>query len=336
MTILRRFAEHTRPVAIAVVIAFALAGSLAGLVAAQGAGQPPAHPVGRQPAQTTEPSSCGECHPDVVAAWQGGPHDLAYSKEHFQQGWASQDNDPACLACHTTGYSPVTGKYEAEGVTCKACHGDLPADHPPKPVDLSQANVVCAECHTVTQAEFRASHHAEVGMQCTSCHYAHSNGLRMETELQQCLNCHGTQLGGFVAHTTHIENGLSCRDCHGYVRPGLPIPDDGLGPTGHDFQESIIACLDCHEDIRLEAVNGDAVVQGGETELTAELNGQRAALRASQLEAAVQTLILQNRNQTAMHMIEGGVGGLLVGGLLVWLVTRRRNGTDETNGEEND
>jgi hypothetical protein len=342
MSYLRRLTNHVRPVFVAVMLAFMLAGSIVGLAMAQDPDDTPGEPPADAQSDV-DPSACAECHPDVVASWDGGPHALAYSNAHFQAGWEGLDFQQSCLECHTTNFSPATGEYEAEGIRCEACHGEPPADHPPAEVDLSQANTICGTCHTVTQAEFRASKHSEVGLQCTSCHYAHTNGLRMGTELEQCLNCHGDELGGFVAHTTHIENGLSCRDCHGYVRPGQPIPDDGLAPTGHDFQENIVACLDCHEDIRLVPVDGTD--EGGPSQLPqeelSELNGQQAVLRASQLEGAVQTLILQNRNRGTMNVIEGAAGGLLVGGIVVWLFTRRRNGNrmeihvdDEIDEEE--
>lgn len=333
MAIFHHFSKHTRPATVAVLFVFALAGSLVGLVAAQDqdTDDAPTGPLAQQHARSAdELGDCASCHPDVVASWQGGPHDLAYSIEHFQQSWGALGNPGRCLECHTTGYSPVTGEFQTEGITCAACHGDAPDDHPPAPVDLNQANRVCSDCHTVTQAEFRASQHAEVGMNCTSCHYAHANGLRMGTELEQCLTCHGADLTGFVAHTTHIESGLSCRDCHGYVQPGFPIPDDGLVPTGHDFQERITACLDCHEDIRLEPVTGDVVTSADP--LPPQLDGQRATLRVAQLEAAVQTLLLQNRTQATLNMLQGGAGGLLLGGAVAWLLMRRRSGASKTNG----
>lgn len=336
MSVSRRIPKYIR-LAAAIIAVCVLAGVTTGQVLAAGQDAAPAGRTVGQLAQDGQGdeggegqhdfiSECASCHPDVTTSWQGGPHDLAFTVPHFQEGWGKVDNDPACLDCHTTGFSPVTGEYDAEGVTCEACHGDIPEGHPPAPVDLSRANAVCAECHTVTQAEFRASHHAEVGMECTSCHYAHTNGLRMETELQQCLNCHGDELGGFVAHTTHIENGLSCRDCHGYVTPGHPIPDDGLAPTGHDFQASIRACLDCHEDIRLEPTNGEVGATAAEP--TTNLEGQQAQLRAAQLEAAVQTLLHQRQNTRTMNLVEGAAGGALLGGVAVFLLARRRNGND--------
>jgi len=321
MNSLRHLPRWARTAALAVLLACTLAAVTAGLALAADDTAPPMQDDGEGD-DRGEFSECAECHPDVTAAWQDGPHDTAFSIEHFQHSWTELNQPQECLACHTTGFSPATGNYQAEGVTCEACHGEVPDGHPPRPVDLNRANQVCAECHTVTQAEFRASAHSEKGLACTTCHYAHDNGLRADTEVAQCLACHGDELDGFVAHTTHLDNGLSCRDCHGYVTPGHPIPDDGLAPTGHDFQAGIRACLDCHEDIRLEPARVDRAT---EAEPVAQLDGQRAQLRARQLEAAVETLLLQQRNRTAMNIVQGAAGGLVIGGLVVFLILRRRS-----------
>lgn len=339
MTALHRLFKPIRLLVVSILLASLLAGGLAGLALAQeGEGEPEPTDTPPEGDMTGEAlaEECSACHPDVVAAWEGQPHDMAFADPLFQEGWADQNHDPACLECHTTGYNPLTGEYEMEGVTCVECHGETPEDHPPAPVDLNRANETCADCHLVSQAEFRASHHYQAGMECTSCHYAHNNGLRMGTELAQCLNCHADQLGGFVAHRVHIEEAeLSCRDCHGYVQPGQEVPPNGLAPTGHDFQASLRACLDCHESIQLTAANGtEEGASGPALELSSEfdIGGQKAALRAQQLEAIAQTLLLQSRNRAAISMVQGGVGGLLVGGLAVWFVNRRKNGKNGKNG----
>ncbi len=328
-------AIRPRSAAVALLIVCVLAGSLVGLAVAQEGGNESDVPADKYSTRA-EVATCARCHPDVVAGWQGGPHDLAYSNERFQRGWAAQDYDSGCLDCHTTGYRPATGEYLAEGVTCQACHGEVPSNHPPAPVDLSRANEACRNCHTVTYAEFRASKHEVAGLMCTSCHYAHNNGLRKGTELQQCLNCHGAGLEGFVAHEAHIESGLSCRQCHGYVRPHQ-IPPDGMSPTGHDFQERITACLDCHENIDLAPANGEAATGGRTSTEVIELDGRRAALKAAELEAEVQTLTLQNRNQTALHLVQGAVGGLIVGAAAALAIRWRvRNGLKKANGDSHE
>lgn len=272
-------------------------------------------------------TQCTECHPDVVAAWKGGEHAKAYEDPLFQTGWEAQRFDPKCLECHTTGYNRASGEFHAEGVTCEQCHGTTPQEHPPAPVDLNRSSAVCADCHLVTHSELRASAHYAEGLTCTSCHYAHNNGLRLTTEVEQCLNCHENQLNDF-AHASHVESNMTCRDCHGYVDPGAVTPVDGLGPTGHDFQANMSACMDCHEDIELVAVTDPNKPPDGFTSQQTRASiasGQETALRANQLEAVLQTVLLQQRNSVVMAVIEGLVGGLAIGGAVVWIIIRRRS-----------
>jgi hypothetical protein len=324
--------KHIRPLIVAAATTLGLALGMVRVALPQDGGEPTPtpEPTGEQAAAPLDTATCAECHPDVVAAWDGGPHAMAYEDPVFQSGWQDQDFDPACLECHTTGYRRETHEYRAEGVTCEECHGVTSEGHPPEPVDLNRANQTCINCHLVTQAEFRASVHEDEGLECTSCHYAHNNGLRLRTEVEQCLGCHDHQLDDF-AHASHIESGLACRDCHGYVKPGLEVPPDGLGPTGHDFQENVAACLDCHQNIELVPVNGEDGDDGDDgfssTETqTLVTGGQQAELRATQLEAVLQTLVVQQHNRMAVAMIESGAGGLLAGVLGIWLFTRRQDG----------
>lgn len=331
MTTLPDLSKSIRPLAIATVLACTVAGGLVGLALAQEGEGEEGEASDATAVEATPPAeviACSECHPDVVAAWENGPHALAYADPIFQAGWEAQDFDTACLECHTTGFSRSTGDYSAEGVTCDACHGSTPEGHPPEPVDLNRTSQVCADCHLVTQAEFRASAHRAEEMVCTSCHYAHNNGLRLATEVEQCLDCHDHQLDDY-AHASHIQADLTCRSCHGYVEPGQEVPPDGLAPTGHDFQENVTACLDCHQDIELVAVDdggedGEGFTSTGTHELVT--GGQQAALRAAQLEAVLETVLLQRRNCLALRLVQGGVGGLFIGGLGVWFYTRRKNG----------
>lgn len=278
-----------------------------------------------QQVAVSDPSKqCAGCHADVLKTWTGSPHNLAFSNDKFQQAWEAQNKNSSCLQCHTTNFSPATGQYEAEGISCVACHGEIPSDHPKTPVNLDKANTVCKDCHTVTFAEFRASLHNDKGLQCTSCHYAHQNGLRLGDQVTQCTNCHKNQLDDF-AHESHINAGLVCRNCHGYVDPNQEVPVDGLVPTGHDFRESTHACLNCHQNIHLTA-SDSGTTQDFSTSNTqqASLHGEQATLRISELETAYKTLVLQNRNANLIGVLEGGVGGLVVGGAVIWLFDRRR------------
>lgn len=343
MSLLRRLLKHIRPATFAVLLVCVLAGSLVGLVAAKETPTPPAESVAYLHMQddgedgqdgSADFSECSECHPNVTSAWMESVHADAFHNAHFQESWENQEFQESCLDCHTTGFSPATGEYEAEGVTCVACHGEVPENHPVQPVDVAIASNSCSDCHTVTQAEFRASQHENIGLECTNCHNPHDNGLRRETETQQCLSCHGLELEGFVAHDTHIANDVSCSECHGYVRPrDMNVRIDGQHPTGHDFQAALTACVDCHEGgTEITA----SLPQGGGGADAQEIGGQRAELRAAQLEATLQTELLARRNETVMNIVIGSLGGLLLGGLLVWVVINRMRGGMELDGVSDD
>jgi predicted CXXCH cytochrome family protein len=342
-------------IAVVVLLAFTVFGGLTGLALAQEPGAPTAAPGAADPhagldiaAPKSQPSvkavlqqqdpddpskKCAGCHAEVYDTWVGSPHHEAYSNDKFQQTWESADKDPACLQCHTTNFSPATSTYEAEGISCVECHGEIPADHPATPVNLDIANTVCKDCHTVTFAEFRASLHQDEGLACTSCHYAHENGLRLGDQVSQCTNCHSHQLDDF-AHESHVNAGLVCRNCHGYVDPNQEVPVDGLVPTGHDFRESTHACLECHQNINLTASGGTGdggSFNPGQTEQSS-IQGAQAALRISELEAAYKTSVLQNRNANLVGFLEGGVIGLVVGAVVVALYSRRRRLPEQGGG----
>ena len=130
MNSLRHLPRWARTAALAVLLACTLAAVTAGLALAADDTAPPMQDDGEGD-DRGEFSECAECHPDVTAAWQDGPHDTAFSIEHFQHSWTELNQPQECLACHTTGFSPATGNYQAEGVTCEACHGEVPDGHPP-------------------------------------------------------------------------------------------------------------------------------------------------------------------------------------------------------------
>src|SRR5690606_24022575 len=109
-------ASHPRVVALALlalVIALALFGAtdraLAGPPRQDGTPPPDATPQpDGDPTPTPVPQACSECHLDVVSAWETGMHAQAYRDPIFQDAWQINGSDPACLACHTTGYNPRT------------------------------------------------------------------------------------------------------------------------------------------------------------------------------------------------------------------------------------
>lgn len=327
-------ASHSRafiPGLLALVIALALFGAtgraLAGPPRQDGTPPPDATPQpGEDPTPTPIPQACSECHLDVVSAWETGMHAQAYRDPIFQDAWRSQGNDPACLACHTTGYNPRTQTYAHEGVSCEACHGVTPANHPDEPAMTSPGPAVCEQCHATTVTEWEHSAHGEQQLACTSCHNPHPQQLLFENDsVALCLNCHEEPRDDY-AHLSHPDQ--LCTDCHMHrakTEDLLAHYDSGAQfPTGHEATVLTVACVSCHEELAAEE---GTLVSLDQT--VAEMGLARsdhpllaAQVRIRELEAEVDTVRAQGQNTSVMRMIQGAVIGLVVGGVVVLLAIR--------------
>ncbi len=264
------------------------------------------------PAPTPTPVGCGECHIDIQEEWESSAHARAFTDSEFQHRLQDMTDPAGCYPCHTTGYQPATGEYLAENVTCEACHGVTPADHPPAPVEVDDSSELCGECHEVTYREWADSAHAAEGVQCVSCHTSHGRSLRFTNSQETCLSCHEERMNDY-AHMSHINANLACVDCHIYKDPDAPIPVTGLAATSHEFRVPTRGCLRCHELMELEGMEGTIeppTPTGDEAELRiAELEAQLAALEGSQ-------------EASSLQMVQGGVIGLVVGLVASWLLFR--------------
>ena len=265
-----------------------------------------------------EPAAdCGECHLDIVVAWQDSPHALASTSPEFLQYWLEQGEDRTCLSCHTTGFAPRTGDYAHEGVTCAACHGDTPANHPPEPVAIDPGTTACESCHETTFAEWETSAHGEQQLACTTCHAPHPQSLRFETADALCLNCHTEDRDDF-AHVTHVEQ--QCVDCHWYHNEGKHEA------TGHDNVVETSTCVDCH------AKEQSVLVTDGESRLPL----REAHVRISELETQVQSARAEADNTAALQTVYGLIiGSVAVAavGVGVGLLRRRKPGSETTSDE---
>lgn len=275
------------------------------------------------------PQSCATCHVNVVAEWQGGMHAQAFADPVFQEAWQKQGNKHECLACHTTGYVARTGEYAHEGVTCEACHGETPANHPPEPVAIDPGVETCADCHATTFAEWQQSKHGEQQLACTTCHKPHPQELRFATVNELCLNCHNEDARDDYAHLVHVDR--ECADCHwhrGNVEDLIAHGVSGaLYPTGHTTRVETLACVSCHEQI-----SQNDIVQAGEAaRQELELNSTHplleAQVRIAELEADLDTANAQGANTSALRLMQGVVIGAATGGVIVFGATRfrRRN-----------
>lgn len=294
-------------------------------------------------APTTTQSDCAECHLDVVDHFAGSVHALAYADPVFQTAWQSQDEPIECLACHTTGFSPRTGLYEAEGVTCEACHGQTPANHPEEPMSIDPGADVCADCHTTTFNEWETTLHAEQDIACTECHAPHPQALRLRDPESEdpsnfvaleptalCQSCHSadsyTTETSIYVHETHTEE-IGCADCHWFHAEadvdGVHITSGALLPTGHDNAVTTTACVTCHEE-------SEATLS--ETTPTEIMQQQ---LEISELRSEIRSVETQGENTNLLRAAQGLVVGMAIGGVLVIVIGRGRiSNTNEYHEDE--
>lgn len=188
-------------------------------------------------------NDCSECHAGLQAMWEKSAHGQAVADPLFQEAWEVQGQPPQCLLCHTTGYDPNTGTWQADGVTCAACHESVPADHPLYPASMSRASDRCAKCHSDTYFEWQASRHGQSDLTCVSCHSPHSTELKAADTSTLCSTCHGTRVATF-AHTNHAAEGLTCADCH--IGQTGDVMGSGHGSHDHTFDVNLATCNQCH------------------------------------------------------------------------------------------
>lgn len=199
--------------------------------------------------------NCGSCHSDFMQSWSGGAHGTALSDPIFNSAWTEQGQPGACLVCHTTGYDPATGTWEAEGVTCENCHNPIPENHPTDPMPVDKSTDLCGTCHSDTRFgwdNWKISAHYQRHMTCTVCHDTHSASLKSVIGSDQtsedasglCINCHQEHAMNFP-YTSHHEQGLSCVNCH--VTHEDLEEDVAHSIPDHSFRADLSSCTQCHE-----------------------------------------------------------------------------------------
>ena len=240
--------SRSKRLLIALVFAVAAAGlSLAVAQAQEGLPPQPAVPAQQSP-------DCTTCHTEFQMTWQSGPHGQSASDPAFVADWTEQGKPGACLVCHTTGYDPATATWESDNVSCEACHGDAPVDHPKSPMPVDRSPDLCGRCHSDTRfgwQDWQGSTHYQRGMSCTTCHDPHSASIKLTVDRstgasdvsQLCINCHQEASMNFP-YTSHHQQGVACVDCHlehleEGDRAAHTVPD-------HSFSASLQTCNTCH------------------------------------------------------------------------------------------
>lgn len=213
-----------------------------------------AQTLDEQPTQ----NDCEGCHEIIQTHWKDSAHANSVQDPQFQQAWLVQGSPNECLSCHTTGFDPVAGTWEAESVACSICHNPAPNDHPEQimPTDISSR--MCGTCHLDTHAEWQGSIHGQEDLACVRCHSPHTTGLRADGVQALCQSCHNEE-AHFFAYTGHADEGLLCSDCH--LRVSEAEMGDGHGRRVHAFTVDLDTCSQCHNE-EMHYPTGDAMTAG--------------------------------------------------------------------------
>ncbi len=188
-------------------------------------------------------ADCVACHQSFQASWVQSMHGQATTDQKFKDEWEKQGKPQDCLKCHVTGYDPTTGTWEEDGISCKACHSPITAEHPLAPMPVERSSRLCGDCHTETHFEWQVSAHRQKGVECVACHDPHATGLKAESTQALCSTCHRSMASNF-AHTSHSQKGLDCSDCH--LNKVNDNPSEGHSGVDHSFFVSLETCNNCH------------------------------------------------------------------------------------------
>lgn len=231
--------------------------------------------VQASPQAQSDSEDCASCHADIQDIWYEGAHSAARTTHVLEQsmkclachpdftggqgirppaGFASSADgkmkDSNCLACHTTGYDPQTGKSKAYGVTCEACHTPV-SGHPDKDISTNTRADLCGRCHSDTRFNWdnwQNSRHYQENMSCVECHDPHSASLHnvsVEPAVDKsglCLSCHKPD-EHMSPYSVHGRAGVTCVKCHLGEKRGV---DAFHVVPNHSFKPEIETCSSCH------------------------------------------------------------------------------------------
>jgi predicted CXXCH cytochrome family protein len=302
------------------------------------------------PAKVLSDNDCRECHLDVADNWSHSPHAHAYDDPVFQEQWIGLGSPDNCLACHTTNYIASSGEYDAQGVSCKSCHGTATSNHPPEIIPTRADTDYCGTCHTTTLSEWRKTGHSTTDVGCMDCHDPHSQESLFPNADDLCINCHQEGMGDYL-NDLHVQKDIGCVDCHALVIPPEVPPEDGIVPTGHTFSISPQTCVACHTDT-LHAGFTLPGYENGATEATSfhsdeevsdeekvgaqPLNGFDQAEVVLDPSLQIQALETKLASSRVTSTFQGAIIGLVLGGSTAWIVgqniRRGQSEEEEDNG----
>lgn len=195
--------------------------------------------------QASQPAAddCQSCHGETHDDWAESMHGRATDNRAFLLEWKRQDSPQECLVCHTTGFDPSSGEWEADGITCEVCHGPPLEDHPQTIMPSKGGAEDCGSCHVDTHIQWQVSGHGHADLSCGNCHNPHTTEIRAADSQALCRTCHN-QESHFYELTAHASEGLLCTDCH--LRLTDASAGEGHGRRIHTFEVDLRSCTQCH------------------------------------------------------------------------------------------
>lgn len=203
--------------------------------------QPPASAKDQTPNKFVGSTVCKTCHPDVWLNFNKNPH-----FKSIASGTQAPDKT-GCEGCHGAG-----GNHVAAG-------GGKPTIRTFSQMSSDQSLNTCLECHSkdLSRANIRRSAHTEADVVCAGCHSIHKpqtpKFLLAKQQTQLCYTCHATVRAQFEMPVKHRVNEgvVQCTDCHnphGSVASAWKTGTSSamLAPA-HDNE---MPCLKCHVDKR--------------------------------------------------------------------------------------
>lgn len=208
-----------------------------------------------KPDQFIDPETCGGCHDEILAQWQGSMHNLSHKDpvytrvaKFFRQGLTDAgqiEEAESCVKCHTpVGY--VTGfpqklsddlsqiqKIPAQGIQCDYCH---------VAVDVTRMYNNGLVLSPGQGEDNPGVKHGPFDDAEPDFHDAAFSQLHTDSKI--CGTCHNVKHMAFGTdlETTYTEwenspynspvpeKHVPCQGCHMYQRPGVPATGSTLRP----------------------------------------------------------------------------------------------------------
>jgi predicted CXXCH cytochrome family protein len=276
------------------------------------------------------PDECAACHPEAYESWETTLHANTSTRPEFISAWADAGRPAYCRQCHGTGYDPASGEFILEDVTCQSCHWALEDEsHPGGQMMVDTSAELCGDCHSgvhsPTYEEWLLSDHGTMNIDCLTCHDPHNDAMRADNVNQLCSRCHEEATTG----TAHNIEGMECSFCHMYGAQELSGPGESSQGTGHTFNIPPDVCASCHGMTHTLTV--DEVAEDEETgaEVAEAEAGSATEPQASadpeELETTIAELEARARDNLDLGLAGGGLGGLLLGGAMVWFIRRGKS-----------